>query len=120
ARDPHSHVLAPLMSNRIDAWLALLRRGPDSALLRRSLGTEYRAAGRGGEAIGHLERAVELDPHSSAAWERLCRAREAAWRDDDALAAFRTGIEVALRKGDRQAAKEMTVFLKRIEKRRGR
>jgi predicted Zn-dependent protease len=108
------------MSDRIDALLALLRRGPDSALLRFSLGSEYRAAGREEEAIGHLERAVELDPDYSAAWKLLGRAREAAGREEEALAALRTGIEVALRKGDRQAAKEMTVFLKRIEKRRGR
>jgi hypothetical protein len=34
----------------------------------------------------------------------------------EALAAYRRGIAVAERKGDKQAAKEMTVFARRIEK----
>ena len=35
---------------------------------------------------------------------------------DDALDAYRRGIEVAERRGDKQAAKEMTVFAQRLEK----
>jgi predicted Zn-dependent protease len=108
------------MADRIEVLLALLRRGQDSALLRFSLGSEYHAAGRDEEAIGHLERAVELDAAYSAAWKLLGRAREAAGRDEAAADAYRQGIEVAERKGDRQAAKEMRVFLRRIEKRLGR
>lgn len=108
------------MTDRIEALLALLRRGQDSALLRFSLGSEYRAAGRDEEAIEQLERAVALDPAYSAAWKLLGRAREAAGRDEAAAAAFRQGIAVAEQKGDRQAAKEMRVFLKRLEKRPGR
>ena len=42
-----------------------------------------------------------------------------AGRDDEALAAFTQGIEAAHAKGDKQAGKEMTVFARRIEKRRG-
>jgi len=37
-------------------------------------------------------------------------------RPQDALAAYRAGIEVAKRKGDRQAEKEMAVFARRIER----
>lgn len=107
------------MADRIEALLALLRRGQDSALLRFSLGNEYRAAGRDAEAIEHLERAVLLDPTYSAAFKLLGRCLAAAGRDETAIATFRKGIEVAEAKGDRQAAKEMAVFLKRLEKRRG-
>lgn len=106
------------MSDRIDALLAMLQRGQDSALLRFSLGNEYRAAGRDAEAIPHLERAVELDPGYSAAWKLLGRCRESAGREEEALAAWRRGIETAEQKGDRQAGKEMRVFLKRLEKKR--
>lgn len=108
------------MADRIEALLAMLRRGQDSALLRFSLGSEYRAAGREEEAIEHLERAVELDAGYSAAWKLLGRAREAAGREEEAMAAYGKGIEVAEQKGDRQAAKEMGVFLRRLEKRRSR
>jgi hypothetical protein len=37
-------------------------------------------------------------------------------RPREALEAYRTGIDVAGRKGDRQAGKEMTVFARRIER----
>ena len=107
------------MPDRIEALLAMLRRGQDSALLRFSLGTEYRAAGREEEAIPHFERAVELDPGYSAAWKLLGRACESAGREEEARAAWRKGIEIAEQKGDRQAAKEMQVFLRRLEKKRG-
>ncbi|HEX2139609.1 MAG TPA: tetratricopeptide repeat protein [Woeseiaceae bacterium] len=105
-------------SNRLEALLGMLERGQDSALLRFSLANEYRAAGRHEEAIEHLGQAVKLDPGYSAAWKLLGRSLESAGRPDDALAAWRTGIEAAETKGDRQAAKEMTVFLRRLEKKR--
>jgi hypothetical protein len=37
-------------------------------------------------------------------------------RPAEALAAYRTGIDVARRKGDRQAEKEMAVFARRVER----
>ena len=106
-------------AGRIDALLRMLERGQDSALLRFSLGNEYRAADAHGEAIVHLREAVRLDPGYSAAWKLLGRSLEDAGRADEAVEAWRTGIEAAERKGDRQAAKDMAVFLKRVEKKRG-
>ena len=104
--------------NRIDALLRMLDRGQDSPLLRFSLGNEYRAAEQHEDAVRHLEQAVQLDPGYSAAWKLLGRSLESSGRAEDAVTAWRTGIEAAERKGDRQAAKEMTVFLKRLEKKR--
>jgi tetratricopeptide (TPR) repeat protein len=108
------------MSDRIDALLKLLDRGRDSALLRFSLGSEYAADGRHDEAALHLQKAVELDRDYSAAWKQLGRALANAGRADEAGIAWRRGIEAAERKGDRQAAKEMAVFLRRLEKNRSR
>ena len=51
------------MPGRIDALLAMLGRGQDSALLRFSLGNEYAADGQHDEAVSHLRKAIELDPH---------------------------------------------------------
>lgn len=107
------------MAERIKALLAMLERGQDSALLRFSLGNEYAADGRHDRAIEHLQAAVALDRDYSAAWKLLGRALASAGRIDDAMAAWRSGIEVAQAKGDRQAAKEMGVFLRRLQKRRG-
>jgi tetratricopeptide (TPR) repeat protein len=106
------------MAGRIDALLALLDRGQDSALLRFSLGSEYAGIDDLDRAIGHLQQAVAMDPHYSAAWKALGRTLAAAGRAAEARSAFRTGIGVAEKKGDRQAAKEMSVFLRRLEKKR--
>lgn len=95
----------------------LLAAGKDGALLRFSLGGEYLRAGEAAAAAGHLEKAVELDPGYSAAWKLLGKAREQAGDAAGALAAWRQGIAVAEARGDIQAAKEMTVFARRIEKR---
>jgi predicted Zn-dependent protease len=94
----------------------LLAAGKDSALLRFSLGNERMKAGDTARATEDLARAVALDPGFTAAWKLYGRALAAAGREDDALAAYRTGIEVAARKGDRQAEKEMRVFARRLAK----
>lgn len=107
------------MSGRIDAFLAMLERGQDSALLRFSLGNEYLAADEPAEAAIHLQRAVEQDGGYSAAWKLLGKALAAAGDAAEAAAAWREGIAAAETQGDRQAAKEMTVFLKRLERQQG-
>lgn len=94
----------------------LLESGKESALLRFSLGSEYLKASQADAAAMHLQRAVELDPAYSAAWKLLGKALLAAERKGEALVAYRQGIEVAENRGDKQAAKEMTVFARRIEK----
>ncbi|MEX2496080.1 MAG: tetratricopeptide repeat protein [Woeseia sp.] len=106
------------MPDRIKALLQMLERGQESALLRFSLGNEYFGIGEYGAAIQHLQRAVEMDSHYSAAWKLLGRSLAMAGRNDEAISAYRKGIEKAGQQGDRQAAKEMTVFLKRLLKAR--
>lgn len=95
----------------------MLAAGKDDALLRFTLGNAYlRDEPR--LAAEHLHRAVEHDPDYSAAWKILGKALTAADRGDEAINAYRQGIEAAERKGDIQAAKEMKVFLRRLEKSR--
>jgi len=94
----------------------MLAAGKDNALLRFSLGSEHLKAGNPTAAAEHLGRAVTLDPDYSAAWKLLGRALAESARLREAAAAYRTGIEVAEKKGDKQAAKEMRVFLRRVEK----
>ena len=97
----------------------LLAAGRDSAMLRFSLGNEYLKIGDASSAARHLERAVAFDPRYSAAWKLLGRALTECGRHGEALAAYERGIAVAEAKGDKQAAKEMTVFAKRIMKQHG-
>jgi Flp pilus assembly protein TadD len=96
----------------------LLGTPRDGALLRYSLGLEHAKAGDTQRAIEYLRDAVARDPLYSAAWKALGKCLGDLGRDDDALEAYRQGIDAARRKGDRQAEKEMTVFARRIEKAR--
>lgn len=94
----------------------LLASGKETALLRFSLGNECLKARQSAQAAGHLQRAVELDPEYSAAWKLLGKALAESGQRAEALTAYRKGIGVAERKGDKQAAKEMAVFASRLEK----
>ena len=95
---------------------ALLAAGKDNALLRFGLGNEYLKQGDATRAAEHFRAAVSQDPDYSAAWKLLGKALAQSGRDADAADAYRAGIEAAGRRGDKQAAREMAVFLKRIEK----
>src|SRR6266480_3683993 len=97
----------------------LLGTPRDGALLRFSLGVQYAKAGEHERAIGYLRDSVASDPLYSAAWKALGKALADAGRSDEALEAYRRGVEAAKRKGDKQAEKEMTVFARRLERQRG-
>jgi Tfp pilus assembly protein PilF len=94
----------------------LIGTARDGALLRYSLGLEYAKAGDHARAAQYLREALERDPLYSAAWKALGRSLTEVKRADEAIDAYRRGIEAARAKGDRQAEKEMTVFMKRLEK----
>jgi Tfp pilus assembly protein PilF len=98
---------------------AMLAQGRDNALLRFSIGSEYLKLGDAAKAAEHLRNAVEHDPKYSAAWKLLGKALTGVEAWPEALAAYRQGISVAEARGDKQAAKEMGVFARRIEKQLG-
>lgn len=106
-------------SSALASFERMLAAGKDGALLRFSLGNEHAKAGHADIAAEHLRRAVALDPEYTAAWKALGRVLADGGEPDGALAAWREGIAVAQRKGDKQAGKEMQVFVRRIEKARG-
>lgn len=102
--------------NPVERFEALLAAGKDGALLRFGLGSEYLKQGDAARAAGHLRAAVGHDPGYSAAWKLLGKALEAGGAPEEAARAYRSGIAAAEKKGDKQAAREMGVFLRRIEK----
>ncbi|MDA8420718.1 MAG: tetratricopeptide repeat protein [Pseudomonadota bacterium] len=100
----------------IENLQAMLARGQDGALLRFGLGSELLKLGQGGQAVEHLRKALEFDPQYSAAWKLLGRALAESGHRDEAIQAYRDGIDRAERKGDLQAVREMRVFLGRLTK----
>jgi predicted Zn-dependent protease len=100
----------------IEPFEKMLAAGQDNPLLRFGLGNACLKAGDPLRAAQHLRAAVNQDPRYSAAWKMLGRALTEAGRTAEATRCYEQGIEVAEAKGDIQAAKEMRVFLKRLQK----
>ena len=105
------------MNAALISSLRLQCGGPrDGALLRFSLGSVLLGVGAAAEAIDEFQRAVAFDPTYSAAWKLLGKACLDAGETEAAANAWRSGVAAALKRGDKQAEKEMGVFLRRLEK----
>lgn len=99
----------------VERFEAMLAAGKDAPLLRFSLGSHYLKAGEPGRAAEHFRAAVAQDRDYSAAWKLLGKSLAQSGDRAAAASAYRNGIEAAGRRGDKQAAKEMEVFLRRVE-----
>jgi Tfp pilus assembly protein PilF len=107
------------MNPRIASLEKMIDGPRDGALLRFSLGNEYLKEGELAKAEISFRAAVDRDKHYSAAWKALGKTLVDANQPEAALAVYEQGITVAEARGDIQAAKEMTVFAKRIRKAQG-
>ena len=94
---------------------SLLSAGTDSATLRLGIASSYLKKDNFKAAFTHLQIAVKLDPNYSAAWKLLGNTQIKLGLLEDARQTYSNGIKVAKNTGDIQSAKEMIVFLKRIE-----
>ena len=100
----------------IDNLEKMLAAGQDSALLRFGLADAYLKSGAPDMARRHAARALEQDRNYSAAWKVYAKALTELGETEKAVAAYEEGINIAEAKGDKQAVKEMSVFLKRLKK----
>ncbi|MCQ4281389.1 tetratricopeptide repeat protein [Pseudomonas stutzeri] len=100
----------------IESLQKMLAKGMDNPMLRFGLGKGYLDAGDAAEAAIHLQRSVEQDPNYSAAWKLLGKARQASGDLDGARRAWEQGLLAAQAHGDKQAEKEMHVFLRKLNK----
>lgn len=101
------------MSDAVTRLRAQLGGPRDGALLRFSLGNALLAESDPAGAASAFREALDFDATYSAAWKMLGRALADAGDLAGAIAAYEQGIEVAARRGDEQARREMVVFLKR-------
>ena len=104
------------MNPRIESLEKMVGGPRDGALLRFSIGNEYLKAGAPVHAAQCFRQAVDLDPGYSAAWKALGKALAENGDTAAAVNAYEQGISVAEARGDIQAAKEMRVFSKRLQK----
>ena len=94
----------------------MLAQGMDNPMLRFGLGKGYLDAGDAEKAAAHLRRCVELDPRYPAAWKLLGNALQSSGDLEGARTAWEKGLVAAQAHGDKQAEKEMTVFLRKLDK----
>lgn len=99
-----------------DRLQGLLDAGHDAAPLRVSLAQACLGQGNAHQAIEHLQAAVKLDPDYTAAWKAYGRALAMERRDAEARNAYEHGLAAARAAGDRQAEREIKVFLRRLDK----
>jgi len=95
---------------------AMCGRPRDGALLRVSLANALLAQNDAVAAIEELRAALRFDPDYSAAWKLLGKLHADAGDAPAAIDAYRNGIAAAAKRGDKQAEKEMSVFLRRLER----
>ena len=98
----------------VEPLLAMIGTDRDSAMLRLTLSRLLASRGDTAQAIEHLEAAVAMDSGYTAAWKELGRLRLQADDAAGAAEAWREGIDRARDNGDKQAEKEMSVFLRRL------
>ena len=94
----------------------MLAKGVDNSLLRFGLGKGYLDLKEHTKAAEHLRKCVEFDPKYSAAWKLLGKAHQRLGDAAAARLAWEKGIEAAQAHGDKQAEKEMNIFLKKLDK----
>ncbi|SEC84843.1 conserved hypothetical protein [Pseudomonas sp. 8BK] len=99
-----------------EALEKMLAKGMDNALLRFGLGKGYLDTAEFARAAEHLQRCVEFDAQYSAAWKLLGQALNKQGLSAEARDAWTQGLRAAEDKGDKQAGKEISVFLKRLDK----
>ncbi|WP_053058033.1 tetratricopeptide repeat protein [Rubrobacter aplysinae] len=107
------------MESRVEMFNKLLDRDPENPMVLYSLGSELFKEGRYVEARDRLRRAVENKPDYSVAYRTLGRALYELEEDEEALRIFALGRGIAQENGDLQTVKEIDVFTKRVQKRRG-
>ena len=104
-------------TSRTEMFRKLLKRDPENPMILFSLGNELFKEGRYAEARDHLRRAIENKPDYSVAYRTLGRAHYELREDAEARRVFAEGREVAQKNGDLQTAREIDVFMRRLEKR---
>ena len=104
---------SPDLTARLEAMLA---KGQDNLLLRFSLGKACWETARLDDAHAHLNAALKFDSQFSNAWKLLGRVCLARGDRAGARQAWEVGSAAATARGDAQVAREIAVFLKRLDK----
>lgn len=102
-------------TSRITKLRAMLEKHPTDTFLLYGLAIEHKKADDRVEAIGLLDRVIQLDPGYCYAYHQQGLIYEANEDLEAARNAYRAGIEAAKTKGDEHARGELQAALEMIE-----
>lgn len=100
--------------SRLEALERMLGNRPDDSRLRFGLALEYMSAGRQEDGIRELRTYLEQTDDEGNGWGRLGAALRDLGRDDEALAAYRKGVENAMRHGHPTMADEFSEIVEEL------
>lgn len=98
--------------DRLAALERMLGNRPGDSRLRFGLALEYLKADRREDGIRELRRYLDEADDEGNGWGRLGAALRDAGREEEAMEAFRTGIDAAMRFGHPTMAEEFRETLK--------
>jgi Tfp pilus assembly protein PilF len=99
-----------------DNLLKMLSKGRDDAMLRFGIGSALFTENEFAQAVEHLEACLAHDETYTAAYKLLGKSYFKLGQQEDAKRTFDRGLPIAQAQGDKQTVKEITVFLKKINK----
>ena len=103
------------MSDRLQALESMVSDRPEDPRLRFGLALEYLGRDRYEDAVRELRADLDLAEDEGNAWGRLAGALQALGEEDEARAAYREGIRVALRHGHPTMAEEFETALEELD-----
>lgn len=102
------------LDDKIARFEAIVQVNGEDAMARLTLGKTLVQARRAPDAIGHLEKALEIQPEYSAVFVVLAQAYEDAGKLARAIKTLHSGIELAQKKGDLHPRNQMQEHLGRL------
>lgn len=94
----------------------ILTANPEDSFARYGLAMEYSKAGQIEQALTEFKTLIEKNPDYTPAYFMAAQTLATAGRTPEAVARLKTGIESALRSGNRHAASEMQAMLDELDR----
>jgi tetratricopeptide (TPR) repeat protein len=95
------------MNDRIEKLNAFLKESPDDCFLNHALALEFVKAGKDTEARLFFEKNLDFDPGYVATYYHLAKLLERAGEQQQAIAIYEQGMQVAKKAGDMHAYSEL-------------
>jgi Tfp pilus assembly protein PilF len=104
-----------MKEDRIAKLKALLERESNDSFSRYALALEYAGANEPAQALALLEDLVQRDQSYVPAYQQLGYLYQKLGRMEEAISAFRRGMEIAAQQDDQHARREMQDALDDME-----